>query len=390
MFQLSDVVGSCDAGCGGADADASETNTVAVSDINSVPGEASAGAPVAEQSPTRPATDATDVDEQLPRRGAQQQRPTDDAFLKARALRPITPITKYIQSVIIRAIPIHADASLEGVAFASDATFQTAAEISTGSSSGEGGGADAIREDAADENAWASKTANEIGCRPVCSEQARGDSERPEDNGIALDAGGPGAVSASQRYTWHAKHFRQFEMTHQELQHQLQRMKWLRLLGKQWVIPPDQVVSSSSKPVEGSSPREARLLYKEKRYQYWPQGTPVPKEKLMIAEQCAQKGIHRVAEYFIDEVEKEKLGRPLEQWMWLARLGKRGMSGLSELRFREDNHFTFWEGRRRKSIEAQVMCNTCNNMQVVTTKYKGFVPQDELNLLYFFKGAKSF
>ena len=353
MFQLSDVVGSCDAGCGGADADASETNTVAVSDINSVPGEASAGAPVAEQSPTRPATDATDVDEQLPRRGAQQQRPTDDAFLKARALRPITPITKYIQSVIIRAIPIHADASLEGVAFASDATFQTAVEISTGNSSGE---------------------VDEIGCRPVCPEEARGDSETPEDNGIAL-------VS---------KHILEFEMTCQELEHQEKRLKWLRLLGKEWVIPPDQVVSSSSKPVEGSSPREARLLYKEKRYQYWPQGTPVPKEKLMIAEQCAQKGIHRVAEYFIDEVEKEKLGRPLEQWMWLARLGKRGMSGLSELRFREDNHFTFWEGRRRKSIEAQVMCNTCNNMQVVTTKYKGFVPQDELNLLYFFKGAKSF
>ena len=98
MSQQSDVVRLCDARCGGAFADASDTNTVAASDTNSVPGDASAGAPVAEQSPTRPTTDAADADEQSPSRGAQQQRPTDDAFLKARALRPSTRITKYIQS----------------------------------------------------------------------------------------------------------------------------------------------------------------------------------------------------------------------------------------------------------------------------------------------------
>ena len=86
MSQQPGLVTLCHVRRGEAFAHASDTNPVAASDINSVPGDASDGVPAAEQSPTRPATEATDTDEQSSKSGAQQQRPTDDA-VKAHELR---------------------------------------------------------------------------------------------------------------------------------------------------------------------------------------------------------------------------------------------------------------------------------------------------------------
>ena len=308
------------------------------------------GFAAAQQSPTRPAINADDADEPSPRSGAQQRRPTDDVA-KAHELRPPPKRTTYY------------NAGFAVFAFTKDVTSQSASDIYTGDSSGKGGCA------AAD-----SKTADVIGCRPVCSEHTGGVSERVEDNGIAWNAGGRSAAAelASQRPQWHDAVL-DCEKQLEDLTHSLaQKMAWLGLQGAMLQSRNPQVGEVSMR-----TPEDDGLIY-----QYYDADGPVPDETVMLAKQCEKKGFHRVGKYFVKH--KDSMVKKMSLWAWKAKITARGMEKMGQNRIQdkpEAEKFTF---SFCGNYSAEVMCNTCHAMHLATASNGAFTSQADEEMLNFF------